>query len=395
MKSLCVLVSADSYLPHAKLVASALERAGWKVHTLHLKLQGGGISARQFQRFGYAFDISATISLQSIEQLLNQCDLFQYDAVFLGIPGTSVHAIDQQLIAHSSKYGIERPITLSCFPGVLYYTQSFGQWLRSNSDILLFNERRTFRDYTLLKRFFLVKDTGNAFLLGYPSLKDFPPAKIKTKSKETYVYVDQAILPKTYENRLALFTKLVELAELKPKTDLIFLSRSVVGEHSNHDIEPRLHCSNIVSAILDEKRNCSNVSISYQSPEEVLPIASLCIGISSTVLLAALHSGIPVASLVEEARSDPFNGYRLFRHSGFATSIQKIKDGVFNLEPSPNWLDDNIHVPGAAEENKLVEKIEFMCRSKIKGKPNKRTFWNKDFVEILCKKIDKIAHKYL
>ncbi|WP_109316452.1 DUF6716 putative glycosyltransferase [Pseudovibrio ascidiaceicola] len=366
IKNIALIVEADSYLPLAKKIGNLLSENDWEVSLIILKRSGITlISERQLRRFGMLKFSLIYIDYEYVSQ--NAQWACKFDAVFLGLTGAA--ARDQIKLLRrglSEKYC---PVIVCGFPGVSYYKQTYGQWCKIKADILLFNDRRTLRNYRQFCKVFGIT-CHNDFLLGYPSLNAMAPQPDQQKD---LVYIDQSILPKSYKDRRNLFKKIIEYGEKNKFRKISFLARNQIGEHNLHPNEVECHISKIVSELLDDECLNIEVEISYASPEEALRHCSVCLGITSTVLLEAMNAGIPTTPLRAKGIGGAFNGTRLFQLSPMAMHIEDLVHGASPTLPTSSWKHENIFYPTKSVEEYFafkLEKIISLTDTKSRSRPS-------------------------
>lgn len=394
---MALIIGADSFVPHAELIGLYFSRNGWTVELVILTHEFTDlINERQLKRLSVNPDSFTGINIRRItrEELMHRDFYNDYSSIFLGIPGTQTQVITSKINQIYKTTPHERPITIGCFPGVLYYIQTYGQWTRCGTDILLFNERRTMNDYTFARRHLFGNIKNNAILFGYPALYGTERNKI---DNGPIVYIDQLILPRSYRSRKILVRKLFDLSEYYKNKDVIILARSKLQEVSNHSAVTLNHISTIVEEVKHERPDSRPPMIEYGSPHALIASASLCLGITSTLLLAAMQMGVPTAPLRTPGIRGPFNGFRLFQKSPMAMTFDELLAGNSPPPPDPTWMENNVHTPNPVSINLLIEKAEGLLvdiknsrepRGKIKPAPN--------FVmKIICKMYDIYVHSKL
>lgn len=370
-----LIVGADSYLLQAQALADVFSAENWDIEIFCATRDGSPVvSERQLNR-----DKAASAEVVSSHFDLDHpprdwaINWGDFDALFVGLPALRSSRF-LKFVETLPTRGKARPVTISSFPGVLYYLQSYGQYSRSAADILLFNERRTFDDYRLLRRIFpFIFNGANEVLYGYMSVGGISKSE---DSRAPIVYIDQNVLPESYEHRKAVFSKLIKYANEHAKRELIFLARNEPGEQSNHACPDHHHVDFLVREILKEQDVTVPVSVSYAAPRDILKECSVCIGFTSTVLIEAICASIPTVVLRADGVSGSFNGAKLFQDTSFAVSIDELASIKQPPQPCNSWMEENIFVPGPEEKKALIENVENLIQSReTLSKPH----WRKRF----------------
>ncbi|MES0809980.1 DUF6716 putative glycosyltransferase [Roseibium sp. SCPC15] len=335
------MIGADSYVPHADAIASTFRTEGWKLELFIVsKEERPVVSERQLRRMAHSIDGLQLLSPQLLptDKLFAPSFWQQFEAAFLGLHGTLAKKV-LDLHKCQQRRNSKTPLTICCFPGVSYYLQTYGQWLRAGADIVLFNEPRTYKDYKRINRIFSNKPPDNSLIFGYPTLTNLDK---KSDNNKSILYIDQNILPKGYKNRRNLTRKLFDLAEARPDATLRILARNKPTENSNHNAPDRTHIQFLVDEVRRTRKETSNIIVEYGPPREYLPEASLCIGITSTILLHSMYLGIPTVPLRIKGVRGEFNGFNLFQKSPMAMAI----DDLISLKSIPAldhaWTCENI-----------------------------------------------------
>lgn len=354
-KKILLLVAADSYLPHSVKIWETLQESNWEVQIAFCfygcqKL----ISKRQIERFG-ASEIPTskhTYDLANLDQLTNAaCD---FNAVFLGLPGHYTRDILKKIRCKNLSNQNNYTITVSAFPGILYYIQTYGQWCRCSSDIILFNDKRTLNDYEVACKYLFGIPSSNSLLFGYPTLGKIEWDK---ENATNLVYIDQNLLPYRYSDRKELYKKIISLGIKKKYKKIIFVGRNLLSENSNHKVNHSNHLDSIISEIRKDFSS-SPIEISYDPPSLSLRNCALCLGITSTVLLEAIYAGIPTAPINTKGVTGKFNGAKLFQKTDFSRSIEELLDNRSISLPSDKWLDDNLEATTPSTQSDFIEHLE-------------------------------------
>jgi hypothetical protein len=378
-----LIIGADSYVPHADAIASAFSARGWKLELFILSRDGTpAVNNRQLSRMVHSTD--GLCQLEPKELTLNR--IFSstfwkgFDAVFLGVHGTLAKKV-LDLLKKPAAISTPHPLAICCFPGVSYYLQSYGQWLRARADIVLFNERRTYQDYKKVRKFISRKKPENALLFGYPSLTDISREPVQSNS---ILYVDQNVLPAGYKDRLELVEKLFDLAEARPEYTLRILARNKPTEQSNHNALGRTHIETLVEEVRRQRSSGCNLVVEFGAPKDYLATTSLCLGITSTILLHAMYLGISTIPLRVNGVRGAFNGYKLFQKSPMAMQIEDLiaEKPACNLDSA--WAHANIL---ATNDQTKMDLCEMVLRKLSNREPIPETYQLFDILPSFSKAI--------
>jgi hypothetical protein len=174
-----------------------------------------------------------------------------------------------------------------------------------------------------------VVQTALPFLGGAPH---DPTAAGRTRPF-TVTFVAQPSVPPTREERRYALREAVTHALAHPDRHVIVKLRGRVGEQTTH-VE-RHHYADLLPA--DEIPD--NVEIAYGQMSDVLDRTDLCVTVSSTAALEAMHRDIPTAILTDFGVRESL-GNHVFLPSGALSSWPALHAGDVP-KTDPDWASDN------------------------------------------------------
>jgi hypothetical protein len=247
----------------------------------------------------------------------------------------------------------ERPVVVTGYVGVVYERLVDGLLLRAGADVVLANSAAD------ASRFRIVFDAVGAdpdsivqtalpFLGGNPH----DPTAAGWERPFTVCFVAQPSVPATRDERRYALGQAVQHAIMHPNRHVIVKLRGRLGEQTTH-IE-RHHYADLLPP--DEIPD--NVEIAYGQMSDVLDRTDLCVTVSSTAGLEAMHRDIPTAVLTDFGVRESL-GNQFFLHSGALTSWRALHDGEIP-KTDRAWAADNgvfDAAPNAAVQARLGELV--------------------------------------
>jgi hypothetical protein len=227
-----------------------------------------------------------------------------------------------------------RPVLVTGYVGVVYERLVDGLLLRAGADVVLANcavDARRFRavfDGVGVEPGTVVP-TALPFLGGAPH----DPTAAGRERPFTVTFVAQPSVPPTRRERRYALGQAVAHAVAHPDRQVIVKLRGRVGEQTTH-VE-RHHYSDLLPA--DEIP--ANVEIAYGPMADVLDRTDLCVTVSSTAALEAMHREIPTAILSDFGVRESL-GNHVFLDSGALTSWPALHGGTIP-EVDPGWMAEN------------------------------------------------------
>jgi hypothetical protein len=256
----------------------------------------------------------------SVAESLAQLAETDAEVVVLACVGGTVQALLHGL-AHAWAGRLTRPVVVTGYVGLVYERVVDGLLLRAGADVVLANsaaDAARFRDI-----FDAVDvDRGSVVQTALPFLggsRHDPTAAGRTRPF-TVSFVTQPGVPETRPERKYALLQVVEHAIRHPERQVIVKLRARVRERTTH-VEPYHYTS-----LLPARQLPANVELVYGPMADVLDRTDLCVTVSSTAALEAMHRDIPTAILVDFGIRESL-GNQMFLHSGALTSWDALHGG--------------------------------------------------------------------
>ena len=216
----------------------------------------------------------------------------------------------------------ERPIVVSGYVGLVYERVLDGLLARAGSDVVLANSAR---DADTFRAIFTdagidpstVVQTALPFLSGAP----YDPAAVGRDRPFTLTFVAQPGVPHSKADRRYAVERAADYARRYGDRHVVFKLRGRPGERTTH-VEPYHYTSLVDAADLPP-----NFEFVYGAMEPVLDRTDLCVTVSSTAAIEAMHRKIPTGILVDFGVREHL-GNQLFLGSGAMTSWHQLLEGA-------------------------------------------------------------------
>ena len=270
--------------------------------------------------------------------------------VVLACIGGSVQAMLQAL-SRAWEGREDRPIVVTGYVGLVYERVVDGLLLRAGADIVLANSARDARRFREVLR--AVDADGDSVVqtalpfLGGP--KHDPHAAPRDRPFTT-TFVSQPGVPESRDERRYALLQAIDHARINPSRRVIVKLRARPGERTTH-VEPHHYASMIRARHLPP-----NVELAYGSMSDVLDQTDLCVTVSSTAAIEAMHRDIPTAVLTDFGIRESL-GNHVFLGSGVLTSWGALHAGAIpklDVEwAAANGVDDP--APYAAAASRIAE----------------------------------------
>ncbi len=227
-----------------------------------------------------------------------------------------------------------RPVVVTGYVGVVYERAVDGLLLRAGADIVLANCAADARTFSAVYEA-VGADPGSIVRTALPFLSDAPhdPTAAGRTRPFTVTFVAQPSVPETLAERRYAMEQVVEHAHRHPDREVLVKLRGRRGEQTTHS-EPYHYAK-----LLPESKLPRNVHFAYGSMSEVLDRTDLCVTVSSTAALEAMHRGIPVGILTDFGLREVL-GNHVFVPSGALVSWPELHDGAVP-KTDPAWSADN------------------------------------------------------
>jgi len=227
-----------------------------------------------------------------------------------------------------------RPVVVTGYVGLVYERIVDGLLGRAGADMVLANSsvdleyfRRTYADLGI--------DADSVVPASLPFLGGAPydPAAAGRDRPFTVTFVAQPSVPGSKVERLYAIRQAAEHARRRPDRRVLVKLRGRVGERTTH-AEPFHY-----ETLLPERERPANLEFVYGAMSPVLDRTDLCVTVSSTAAVEAMHRHIPTAVLTDFGIRERL-GNQLFLGSGVFTSWAALHDGHVPVT-NPEWAAAN------------------------------------------------------
>lgn len=294
-------------------------------------LQGRSVpNDRQIGDVGYA---SASLRRATMSELVLELADTDADVVVLACVGGAVQALIRAL-STAWRGRCTRPIVVTGYVGLVYERAVDGVLLRAGADLVLANSAADARRFRAVFEAVdadpeTVVQTALPFLSGRP----YDPTAAGRDRAFTTTFVTQPGVPETRDERKYAMAQVVEHAVRNPSRRVVVKLRGRPGERTTH-VEPHRY-----STMLANHRRPDNVELAYGSMSDVLDRTDLCVTVSSTAAIEAMHRLIPTAILTDFGIRESL-GNHVFLHSGAFASWSALHGGSVP-KTDPGWAADN------------------------------------------------------
>lgn len=332
----------DSFIRSACLVGRPFADAGAKVEFALLQTRADQIAKAQLNRLNVPFDGS----VETLDTLCVPEVLSRYDLLILAVDGSAWRRF---FLRFEKMTNASRPLVLGIYPGAVLRYHYDGFASRAPADFLWLNAQDDLQRYKGMCAAFGA-DASNASVFGLPSL--LAPIKRSEKPRKRIVFFEQTVIPRSRNDRLFLSEQLVQLAQRFPDYELVIKPRHGIDEFTLH--RARVHIeATLAAAGQVVGASPPNLSISHEPVEDLLADASLCLTVTSTVALEAVHAGVPTA-LISDFGAHDDTGIQFFYGSDLMRSFEEIDPDnppVVNRE----WAEQALFDPTPHLERKVDE----------------------------------------
>jgi hypothetical protein len=236
----------------------------------------------------------------------------------------------------------ERPIVVTGYVGLVYEKVVDGLVHRAGADLVLANSVYDVGRFREVYAGLGASDTlvGPA-ALPYLGGAVYDPSAIGRDRPYTLTFVTQPGVPESKEERRYALEQVVAYARRYPDRHVVVKLRARPGERTTH-VEPYHY-----TTLLPADRVPANVEFSYGAMAPVLDRTDLCVTVSSTAAIEAMHRRIPTGVLTDFGIRE-LVGNQLFLGSGAYTSWPKLlRDEVPVTDPDWATLHGVLVAPGA------------------------------------------------
>ena len=276
---------------------------------------------------------AVSITRGGLADVLQELADTEAEIVVLACVGGTIQALLHGL-AHAWQGRQSRPVVVTGYVGVVYERVVDGLLLRAGADIVLANssaDERTFR--AVFEAVGADPDSVVRTALPFLTETQHDPTAAGGARPFTVTFVAQPSVPETPAERRYLMQQVIEHARRHPEREVIVKLRGRLGERTTH-AEPHHYASLVPESALP-----ANVRYVYGSMSPVLDRTDLCVTVSSTAALEAMHRNIPVGILTDFGLRESL-GNHVFVPSGALVSWSQLHDGVVP-KTDPTWAADN------------------------------------------------------
>ena len=272
--------------------------------------------------------------------------------VVLACMGGAVQALLQGL-SRAWAGRSQRPVVVTGYVGLVYEHVIDGLLARTGADILLANSEHDLDLFRAALRAVGV-DPESVVRTALPFLGGAPhdPTAAGRDRPFTLTFAAQPGVPQAKAERRYALAQAIEHAARHPQRHVVVKLRGRLGERTTH-VEPFHYASLLPDADLPD-----NLEIAYGPMAPILDRTDLCVTISSTAAVEAMHRSIPTGILVDFGVREVL-GNHVFLNSGALTSWRALHDGDVPVV-DPQWagyhgvLDDD---PYSAPAKRVAELV--------------------------------------
>ncbi|ASP35863.1 DUF6716 putative glycosyltransferase [Labrenzia sp. VG12] len=354
------LAGYDSFLNTARLIAPTFQRQGAEVeYALVRARKTKQITPEQVAELG----IGRTIGEIDLIDFCESGAIAQYDIVLACLEGLSSRRLFQFL----PEYGARRPVIISVYPGLVLRYLFDGLSTRAPADFLWLNCKRDMREYERMCDGYGI-DASNARLFGNGSVLDKIQRESQASDNGPIVFFEQAVIPRHYHERRFLVEQLFTMARRHPSTEILIKARVNGGRATLHRTWYAI--DSLFREVASDSGQSAppNLNLTEESTSHLLARASLCLTVSSTVAVEALHAGIPTVIINDFGAHDDY-GLQYFYGSGLLKSFDQID--LNNLPVvERSWLEEFTHDPTDTIDALVVEALAAAKSGATSAGPN-------------------------
>lgn len=339
----------DSQIFGALPIAEAFAARGWTAVFAIDRTKTKAIPETLVERLGRRFEVIE----RQLGSLPTSQELFDYSAVGVFATGSQLALFRHMAELSAKATGRPRPALFCGFNGLVFEKFEEGVAWRLGYDVVALNgprDRDAFDDFLQGSEF----SGQSAVVVG---LKRNPRPQETASRREgggkLFVFAEQVVVPRWPLERKNLIETLARLARENPGWEVAVKARVKPKEQTFH--EQPAPVERLVERLKDRP---SNLVLTYEPLEHLLPRASLFATISSTALFDALDHGVPsfVAADFGLRNAD---GAHVFFSSGLRLRLADLSslDDAPRLTPEPRWLE-RVGYGAGASPDALIDWID-------------------------------------
>jgi hypothetical protein len=316
---------------------------------------------RQLDETGYTADSRHRSNMPELVAHLADTDA---GVIILACAGGAVQALIRAL-SHVWRGRAERPIVVTGYVGLVYENAVDGLLLRAGADLVLANstnDAQKFRE--VLAAVDADPDSVVPASLPFLTGRAYDPTAAGRERAFTTTFVTQPGVPETRDERRYAMAQVIEHATTNLSRRVIVKLRGRPGERTTH-VEPHHF------ATLLPRRGCpDNVELAYGSMSDVLDRTDLCVTVSSTAAIEAMHRHIPTAVLTDFGIRESL-GNQVFLGSGAFASWAALHAGAVP-KTDPGWAAGN----GVDDPDPFAEAARRIADLAGAPRPPLRAWWD-------------------
>ncbi len=273
-----------------------------------------------------------------IAQLLAELAGTDAEVVVLACVGGTIQSLLHGL-ARAWRGRDRRPIVVTGYVGVVYERLVDGLLLRAGADVVLANSANDARRFRAVLEAVgvdadAVVQTALPFLGGAPH----DPTAAGSERPFTVTFVAQPSVPPSRDERRYALAQAVEHARTHPDRQVIVKLRGRIGEQTTH-VERHHYADLLGPDLLGTDAPPANLELAYGQMADVLDRTDLCVTVSSTAALEAMHRDIATAILTDFGVRESL-GNHAFLNSGALSSWPALHAGDIP-KTDAGWAADN------------------------------------------------------
>ncbi|MEG9225685.1 DUF6716 putative glycosyltransferase [Aeromicrobium sp. Sec7.5] len=377
-----VLTDSDSYVKWGAALAGRVPPS-WHVRLVVAK-GSAEPSPRQVQEAvaGTVVDARSVerVGLADVRSILDQ---WRPDVLVTAARGLAVQTVIELAVANRP----DRPVLVSGLPGIALPVLPYGLGFRRSVDLFVLHSHREIRAFTEASRSLAIPHRYALARLPFlavpaaaqgpaprpvpaaaqgpaprpvPAAAQGPAPRPEPSQRNRIVFAAQALVPESRQERMRMVEVLVRTARANPDLEVVIKVRGLSDEPQTHaDQHP-------YPELLHEVDVPPNLTVESGPMAAHLDRAVGLVTVSSTALLEAVASGVPVIALTDfgvEARQINL----VFEGSGLLHDSAELVAARFH-HPAAAWRTDNyFHTP--ADDTWLADLDDLLEAREREGLP--------------------------
>lgn len=279
------------------------------------------------------------IRIASLNELWEMPHMDTCDAIGAYLPGSKLRQIWHGVNDFFSRKGI-RPLIFAGYNGVVLQRFEDGLSWRCGFDMIPLNSPEDYEKALAFSTHSTIRRETKMPIIGinrthkhYTGEVILPTGWAETKS---VIFAEQVLFPKSESEKFCLYSQLVRIAVENPDWRIVIKPRTLPNKFTFHR-----QTEHISQFIARRFRLPPNMVIRYESLDELLPVSTVLLNISSTAFFDAIGLGIPSYTLSDFGISSNY-GTHYFHGSGCTlclADIGKLSHDLFIDRPKQEWLE--------------------------------------------------------